>query len=131
MKLTFKQWLTEAATKKPYQVRIETPGMATGDWKDVTLHADSLEDIARAVGASPVDTDAHDKFGLHQLVGFVEDWIGPGPDGHGTSWDEMDMDVKSLKDDVLKISWTFSGVNMRRKEDVIKSGVLTIMPGHE
>ena len=121
--------LVEGA-KNPYQVRVETPGLATGDWKDISLNADSLEDIAGAVGASPVDYKAHDKFGLHELAEFIEDnWIGRGPDGPGTSWDEIDMDVKSLKHDVLKISFTFSGVNMRRKEDVVKKGVLTIMPG--
>lgn len=39
------------------------------------------------------------------------------------------MDVKSLKDDVLKISWTFSGLNKRLKDMKTKSGVMTIMPG--
>lgn len=119
--------LTEAK-KLPYQVRVADGA----DWVDTTLNADSLEDIAAAVGASPADEKAHEKFGLFQLTPFIHKWIGDGPDGYGKgagSWDEMDMDVKSLKDDVLKISWTFSGVNMRRKEDVVKKGVMTIMPG--
>lgn len=139
-----REYVSEAylveGSKNPYQVRVETPGIATGDWMDISLNADSLEDIASAVGASPVDYKAHDKFGLHELVEFIEDnWIGPGPDGPGTSWDEIDMDVKSLKHDVLKISFTFSGVKMPRTvskhtkkygDEVKKRGVLTIMPGN-
>lgn len=134
-KPTFKQFLSEAAGKKPYQVRVEsTRPPITGDWKDVMLRADSLEDIAEAVAASPVDEKAHAKFGLSELVSFIHDWVGPGPDGHGSTWDEMEFDVKSLSNDVLKLTWTFSGVNMRQKQGkygtpVTKSGVLTIMPG--
>jgi hypothetical protein len=130
VKPTFKQFMMEAASKNPYQVRVDSKGI-TGDWKDIDLHADSLEAIAKAVGASPVDDKAHAGFGLHELVSQVQDWIGPGPDGHGSTWDEMDFDVESLRNDVLKIKWTFSGMNMRRKEMVKKQGTITIMPGAE
>jgi hypothetical protein len=123
--------LTEAKNM-PYQVRV-----GSGDWKDIELQADSIEDIAKAVSASPMDDAAHEKFGLHQLTELVEDYIGVGPSGPGSSWDEIDFDVSSLKDDVLKLTYDFGGVNMKNaKRDggygspVHKSGIITIMPGN-
>ena len=142
VKTTFKMFLeAEEKSKKPpkktYQVRVSTTH-TTGDWEDVDLHSDSLDDIEKAVSASPVDDKAHEKFGLHELTTCVEKFIGDGPAGHGSTWDEMDFDVRSHAHDVLKISFTFSGVDMRgtRKkhnpdrygEPVRKSGVITIMP---
>ena len=128
MKLLQELLSLSEAKKLPYQIRVADGA----DWVDTTLNADSLEDIAAAVGASPVDEKAHNKFGLYQLTPFIHKWIGDGPDGYGKdagSWDEMDMDVKSLGDDVLKIRWTFSGLNERRKDYITKTGVMTIMPG--
>ena len=117
------------AKKLPYQVRAADGA----DWVDTTLNANSLEDIAAAVGASAADEKSHAKFSLSQLTPFIQKWIGDGPDGYGKgagSWDEMDMDVKSMKDDVLKISWSFSGMNMRLKDMKSHKGVMTIMPGN-
>lgn len=129
-KLTFKQFLLSEAkdAKTAFQIRV-----ASGDWKDLKLHFDDLKDIADRInhplhGAGKTDLGA--------LTGVVQDYIGVGPDGPGTSWDEMDFDVKSLSDDVLKVTYTFSGVNMRQKQGkygtpVSKTGVITIMPGNE
>jgi hypothetical protein len=130
--------LKEAASKNMYQVKIESG--SGGDWKDLELWADSLEDIVTSVTASPRDTDAHAKFDISQLTEIVEGWIGDGPDSDGKGWDEMDFDVKSHRDGVLKLSYHFSGVSMRKTrlknnpekygEEVKKSGVITIMPGN-
>lgn len=122
--------LAEAHKPTMYQVKIETN--SGGDWKDMTLYAASLQDIADSVESD----DAHDKFNLGELTSIVEDWIGDGP-GNGRfrgTWDEMDFDVKSLKDDVLKISWTFSGIDMSLAKinkggtEVTRKGVISIMP---
>lgn len=127
MKLTFKEFLTEAKTKSFYfQIRIE--GSSGGDWQDISMYADSLEDIAASVDAAPSEMDKMDKFDISQLADIVRDFIGEGPDGEGTSWDEMDMEVKSLSNDVLKVSYTFSGVNMRKGSEVTRNGIITIMP---
>ncbi len=99
------------------------------DWQDVKLRAASLDAIAAAVDASPADNKAHAGFDLGQLTAFIEKFIGDGPDGYGSkagSWDEMDYEVKSHKDDVLKISWTFSGQSSRAG-NVKKAGTMTIM----
>lgn len=135
---TFKTFLEELqkldeGQKTPYQIRIEsTGGWAVSDsWKDAHLYADSLDDIAAAVNASPVDEKAHEKFSLGELTEIVEQWIGKGPGpGDKTSWDEMDYYVKSHKDEVLKIGFEFSGVNTRDYETVAKKGIITIMPGN-
>lgn len=127
--------LSEASVKKPYQVRIETK-MGSGDWQDIELFANSIADIANAVSEFETDDAALGRFDLGQLTGIVEDFIGKGPGRHleGT-WDEMDFDVKSMSDDVLKISWTFSGVYKDHPSDKMltpktKSGIITIMPGN-
>jgi hypothetical protein len=125
--------LTEAKSKT-YQVKI-------GDtWEDRVLHAESLADIARAVTASPRDEAAHNKFDLGELTEIVTEYIGENPGGRreGPSvWDEMDFDLTSEKDDVLKISYVFSGIDRgtgRHKghymNEITKKGTITIMPGN-
>jgi len=116
--------LTEAE-KTGYQIKVDSA--VRGNWKDSHLNAASLDDIASAVSASPVDDQAHDKFNLSKLTTLVTDFIGVGPGGQGTSWEEIDYDVVSLQDDVLKISWRFSGVKQSDTE-VVKTGMITIMP---
>ena len=74
------------AKKLPYQVRVADGA----DWEDTPLAADSLEDIAAAVGASPVDEKTHAKFSLSQLTPFIHKWIGDGPDGYGKDAVEAD-----------------------------------------
>jgi hypothetical protein len=115
-----------------YQVRVET--QAGGDWKDMKLGASSIEDIADSVSASTHDTKAHNKFDVSELTEIIEDFIGSSPSGKSDStWDEMDIDVKSLKHDVLKLSFTFGGTLPARKGEKYrtpyeKNGTITIMP---
>lgn len=131
--ITFKQFLAEAKKKNMFQVKVE--GSSGGDWKDVAMYANTLQDIADSVGAAASEMDKMNKFDISQLADFVRDFIGEGPDGSGTSWDEMDMNVKSLSNEVLKISYAFGGVNMRQKQgnygtEVTRKGTITIMPGN-
>lgn len=106
-----------------------------GGWQDVEMYFDDLEDIAARVNhplRGPGKTD------LSPLTAMIEDFIGKGPGEYG--WEEMDYDVQSLSDDVLKITYTFGGVDMsgtqrkhnpdRYGEPVKRSGVVTIMPGN-
>lgn len=130
MKLTFKEFLSEAK-KNIFQVKIESG--AGGSWDDIAMHADSLEDIAASVSANSHEQDKMDKFDISQLTEVVTDWIGEGPNGPGTHWDEMDMSVLSLKDDVLKVQYFFSGLRLRGKfdaDEVKKKGIITIMSGN-
>lgn len=102
-----------------FQVRVSDKD----DWQDVALHAADLDVIARAV-SEPESA----KFDLGELTELVEKFIGDGPEGYGPkagSWDEMDYDVKSHSDDVLKIQWTFGGYS--RRSPIKKTGVMTIM----
>lgn len=109
-----------------FQVRV-----ANGDWEDKALHFDDLVDIASNVGETG---------DLSELTGLVEDYIGEGPNSRGSnrgSWDEMEFEIESFdeKADVLKIKYTFAGVDMGRLEGkygtpVKKQGVITIMPGN-
>lgn len=111
---------------EPYQVRIEN-----SDWMDALLYFKDLSAIASAI-------DDRGDSDTGQLTEIVEDYIGKGPNSRGDnrgSWDEMDFEVKSFKDDVLKIKYTFAGVDMGRLEGkygtpVKKQGVITIMPGN-
>lgn len=110
-----------------YQVRI-----ADSDWKDLDLHAASLEDIADAV-KTPPHKYTGTKFDLGTLTEIVESWIGAGPNGGRDMydyWDEMEYSFKSLKDDVLKIYYEFSGMSRQhdQRERVAKDGIITIMP---
>jgi hypothetical protein len=110
-----------------FQVRV-----SNGDWEDKALHFKDLMDIASNVGGETGD--------LSELTGLVEDFIGEGPNSRGDkrgSWDEMEFEILSFdeNDDVLKIKYTFAGVDMGRKEGnygtpVKKQGVITIMPGN-
>jgi hypothetical protein len=110
-----------------FQVRV-----SNGDWEDKALHFTDLTDIASNVGGETGD--------LSELTGLVEDFIGEGPNSRGDkrgSWDEMEFEIQSFdeKADVLKIKYTFAGVDMGRKEGnygtpVKKQGVITIMPGN-
>lgn len=106
-----------------FQVRIQS-----SDWQDISLGNDiTLEDIADAVEAPPTQTT---KFDISKLTEIVERWIGDGPDGygpHGGTWDEMHFDVASLKYDVLKISYMFSGFD-KHHDERRKIGIITIMP---
>lgn len=106
-----------------FQVRIQSD-----DWQDISLGNDiTLEDIADAVEAPPTQTT---KFDISKLTEIVERWIGDGPDGYGPNggaWDEMHFDVASLKHDVLKVSYVFSGFDKHRDERR-KTGIITIMP---
>lgn len=113
-----------------YQVKV-----GNDDWKDVSLGAESLQDIVKSVQASPYDTDAHAKFDVSELTRLVEELVGDGPGGYGPnagSWDEIEFDVKSFSDDVLKITYALSGIDMskRDKETTFKKGLITIMPGN-
>lgn len=105
-----------------YQVRV-----GSGDWQDIKLYFDDLEDIKRRVQAIGTNIEAQD---VGQLTELVEGYIGEGPDGHGSTWDDMDFEVESLKDDVLKIGYTFSGFNQRHERTVTKTGTITLMPGN-
>jgi hypothetical protein len=110
-----------------FQVRV-----SNGDWEDKALHYTDLTDIASNVGGETGD--------LSELTGLVEDFIGAGPNSRGDnrgSWDEMEFEIQSFDEnaDVLKIKYTFAGVDMSRKEGnygtpVKKQGVITIMPGN-
>lgn len=132
MKLQDIKLLEGVDEENMFQVRV-----GSGSWKDVNLYFDDLKDIADRVNhplRGPGKTD------LGQLSELIQDYIGPGPDGHGSTWDEIDFDVASLKDDVLKITYHFGGVNMsgtkrrtnpdRYGEPVVKTGTITFMPGN-
>lgn len=128
------------AARGEYQVRVDSE-TTTGDWRDLELGAASLDDIVASVNAHPSDEKAIARFGLHELVSLVTNFIGDGANSRGSdrgSWDEMDFEIKSFRDDVLKVEWHFGGVDMSRLEDgrrgrkygtpVSRSGTITIMP---
>ena len=123
MKLTFKEYLTESKSVM-YQVRI-----GNDDWKDRKIPYASLEEIRECI--------ADEKGDLSFLTEIVQEWIGDGPNGKGTSWDEMEFDVQSFKSDVLKVTYTFAGIKFQSPskgevgQEIKKSGVITIMPGNE
>lgn len=105
-----------------FQVKVGNDG-----WKDISLGKGiSLEEIQKSVSGHP---SGEYKFDISVLTGLVEEYIGDGPNGYGPAagtWDEMDFEVASFGDDVLKIKYEFSG--MDRHHDVRKkSGVITIM----
>jgi len=110
-----------------FQVKV-----ANDDWKDIPLYFDDLVDIASHVGGETGD--------LSELTGLVEDYIGEGPNSRGDkrgSWDEMEFEIEKFdeKAEVLKIKYTFAGVDMGRMEGsygtpVKKQGIITIMPGN-
>lgn len=110
-----------------FQVKV-----ANDDWKDIPLYFDDLTDIASHVGGETGD--------LSELTGLVEDYIGEGPNSRGDkrgSWDEMEFEIEKFdeKAEVLKIKYTFAGVDTSRLEGtygtpVKKQGIITIMPGN-
>lgn len=105
-----------------FQVRVER-----GDWKDISLGGNvTLDDIKDAVNGPPIGTY---KFDISVLTSLVKKYIGDGPDGYGPAagtWDEMDFETLSMGDDVLKIKYTFSGIDKRR-DIKRKTGTITIM----
>lgn len=110
-----------------FQVKV-----ANDDWKDRPLHFSDLTDIASHVGGETGD--------LSELTGLVHEYIGDGANSRGDkrgSWDEMEFEIQSFdeKSDVLKVKYTFAGVDMSRLEGsygtpVKKQGVITFMPGN-
>jgi hypothetical protein len=110
-----------------FQVKV-----ANDDWKDRPLHFTDLVDIASNVGGETGD--------LSELTGLVHEYIGTGANSRGDkrgSWDEMEFEIEKFdeKADVLKIRYTFAGVDMSRLEGtygtpVKKKGIITIMPGN-
>lgn len=119
-------FISEAQTFKPtiFQVRV-----SNGDYEDRSLHFQNLKDVQERVD---------DEGDVSELTGLVEEYIGKGPNSRGSnrgSWDEMEFEIESFKDEVLKIKYTFSGVDMGRLEGksgtpVTKKGVITLMPGN-
>jgi hypothetical protein len=118
------------ASKHMFQVKF------ISTWKDKELHFDDLQDIVDRINhplRGPCRTD------LSELTELVEDQIGDGANGgygeNAGTWDEIDFDVKSFSEDVLKITYTFGGVCFRKGvqygETIMKTGVITIMPGNE
>lgn len=102
-----------------YQVKIETVRngrSTTSDWKDLELPYASLEEMKAAL----ISTEAN----LGSFTEIIEDYIGNN-DG---SWDEMEIEFESLKHDVLKVHFAFSGYNPRLKDEFKNKGTITIMP---
>lgn len=120
------------SSKTMFQVRVEN-----SDWQDLALPFKDLQAIVDEINTVWVP-DGGDVGDLGVLTGLVQDYIGEGPNSRGEnrgSWDEIEFDLKTFKDDVLKIKYTFGGVDMGRLEGkygtpVTKKGTITIMPGN-
>jgi hypothetical protein len=97
------------------------------DWEEITFGKGvTLDEIEKAISDHSF---SNHKFNISALSKLVKKYIGDGPNGYGPAaghWNEMDFEVISLKDDVLKIKYMFFGVD-RHHKDCKKSGIITII----
>jgi len=115
-----------------FQVRPSSHDGLTGNWSDLTMIAESLDDIKAAVCAHPRDEEAYRRCPAYEIAEIVRGWIGQGPMRNGTpydTWDEIDFGFMSLEHDVLKISY-YTGGRGRDHEIVERRGYITFMPGN-
>lgn len=116
----FRSSLTESA--KTFQMKIESSKIR-GSWKDITFKKiTSLEKLAKEISSDNGGS------GFAELRDYLEDYhIGQG------KYDLLDVvdqnyDVQSFKDDVLKISYSFTARMKDNTGPKTSTGVVTLMP---
>lgn len=105
------------------QVKVDSNRLSSG-WKDREIDTD-LQQVAVSL--------YNNSFDLSQLTVFVTDFIGTRVSSW-SSWDDMDFELVSYENDVLKIAFVFGGIHFNRGADVEgtpvnRSGIITLMPG--
>jgi len=115
--------LSEARKHTMYQVKISD----NAQWEDLEFPFETLDVLVKEITAHPSELD--DVFALPEVHALVSDFYGGR---HGDTFDvvDEDYDVKSFKDDVLKIQYGFTMRFKSDREPRKVNGVMTIMPGN-